>query len=377
MSPDDAVAAHSPARLAERGRLPASGARAIAPFRLDGRAYLAIPQLAYDAPGSPPGMNGGDSDTDLLLLRFDGSGWGPAGALPAPGGEDAEFFTIGGRAFLAVASVRSGAGPYSYTVGSVVHEWNGDRFEPFQRFPTFAAKQWTHFTLEDRHFLALAQGVWLPHTRGETRPSVIYEWDGTRFVELQTIPSKWAYNWHPLELDGGFYLAHADHVDPSVLYRWDGARFVPHQDLIEKCGRAFAHFTAGGSGGTGGTVYLACAAIEQVPSTIQRWDGDRFVAHQTLDGDGGREFAVIEQTDAIYVIRVNFITGGREHPKPDLRSQLYRWEHGRLAVIEEFATFGGTDCAVFEVGGETLVGVSNSLTADIHFATESVLYALV
>src|SRR5580692_9140149 len=170
MSPDDAAATESPARLAERYRVSASGARAIAPFRLDDRAYLAIPQLAYDAPGSPPGMNGGDSDTDLLLLRFDGSSWGPAGALPAPGGEDAEFFTIGGRAFLAVASVRSGAGPYSYTVGSVVHEWNGDRFEPFQRFPTFAAKQWTHFTLEDRHFLALAQGVWLPHTRGETRP---------------------------------------------------------------------------------------------------------------------------------------------------------------------------------------------------------------
>ena len=369
MSPDDAVLTESQARLAERYRLPASGARAIAPFELYGSTYLAIPQLAYDAPGSPAGMNGGDSDTDLLLLRFDGSGWESAGALQAPGGEDAEFFTIGGRAFLAVASIRAGAGPYRYAVGSVVYEWNGDRFEPFQRFPTFAAKQWTHFTVEDRHFLGLAQGVWLPHTRAETRPSVIYEWDGTRFAELQAIPSKWAYNWHPMEIDGAFYLAHADHVDPSVLYRWDGARFVPHQDLIEKCGRAFAHFTAGG------TVYLACAAIEQVDSTIQRWDGERFVPYQALEGGGGREFAVIESADATYVVRVNFITGGREHPKPDLMSQVYRWEHGRLAVTEEFATFGGTDCAVFAVGGETLVGVSNSLTADIHFASESVLYA--
>jgi EPTP domain len=369
MSPDDAAAAESQARLAERCRLPASGARAIEPFELDGRTYLAIPQLAYDSPGSPAGMNGGDSNTDLLLLRYDGSGWESAGTLPAPGGEDAEFFTIGGRAFLAVASIRSGAGPYSYALGSVVYEWSGDRFEPFQRFPTFAAKQWTHFTVEDRHFLALAQGVWLPHTRDETRPSVIYEWDGTRFVELQTIPSKWAYNWHPMEIDGAFYLAHADHVEPSVLYRWNGARFAPHQSLIEKCGRAFAHFTVDG------TVYLACAAIEQVDSTIQRWDGERFVTHQALAGGGGREFAVIERADATYVMRVNFITGGRERPKPDLMSQLYRWENGRLAVIEEFATFGGTDCAVFEVGGETLVGVSNSLTADIHFANESVLYA--
>ena len=370
MSPDHAAATEPSARLAERYRLQASGARAIASFTLEESTYLAIPQLAYDAPGSPAGMNGGDSNTALLLLRFTGSGWESAGALQAPGGEDAEFFTISGRAFLAVASIRSGAGPYSYAVDSIVYEWNGDRFQPFQRFPTFAAKQWTHFMVEDREFLALAQGVWLPHARAETRPSIIYEWDGTRFVELQTIPSKWAYNWHPVEIDGDFYLAHADHVDPSALYRWDGARFVPHQNLIDKCGRAFAHFTADG------TVYLACAAIEQVPSTIQRWDGERFVAHQALDGDGGREFAVIDRADATYVVRVNFITGGRENPKPDLMSQLYRWENGRLAVIEEFATFGGTDCAVFEVGTEALVGVSNSLTADIHFANESVLYAL-
>src|SRR5580700_7485805 len=110
--------------LTEIQRIPTSGARAVAAFTVAGRQVLAIPQLAYDAPGSPAGMNGGDSDTDLLLLRFDGSGWESAGALQAPGGEDAEFFTIGGRAFLAVASIRAGAGPYRYAVGSVVYEWN-------------------------------------------------------------------------------------------------------------------------------------------------------------------------------------------------------------------------------------------------------------
>src|ERR1700722_7577045 len=53
MSPDDGAATESRARLAERYRLPAAGARAIAPFTLDDRTYLAITQLAYDAPGSP------------------------------------------------------------------------------------------------------------------------------------------------------------------------------------------------------------------------------------------------------------------------------------------------------------------------------------
>lgn len=367
-SPADSASTDAPARLTERYRLATSGARTIEPFELDGASYLAIPQLAYDAPGSPSGMNGGDSNTNLLLLRFDGAQWEAAGALPAPGGEDAEFFTIGDRAFLAVASVRSGAGPYEHTVDSVVYEWNGDYFESFQRFPSSGAKQWTHFGIGGRHFLGLAQGVLVPGGDAPW-PSVIYEWDGERFAEFQEIPSRWAYNWHPMELDGGYYLAHADHIEPSVLYRWDGAGFVRHQTLIERSGRAFAHFA------DAGTVYLVCAAIDEDSSTVQRWDGERFVPHQTLPGGGGREVAVIERADATYVVRINFITGGRENPNPSLMSQLYRWDGDQLVVEEEFATSGGTAGAVFQIGEETIVGVSNSLTADIQFATDSVLYA--
>ena len=97
------------AALSEIQRIPTSGARAVATFTVAGRQLLAIPQLARDAPGSPPGMNGGDSDTDLLLLQSAGGRFEPWSALPAPGGEDAEFFTIGGRSFLAVASIRTGS----------------------------------------------------------------------------------------------------------------------------------------------------------------------------------------------------------------------------------------------------------------------------
>ena len=63
-------------------------------------------------------MNGGDSDTDLLLLNRAGGRLEPWATLPAPGGEDAEFFTIGDRSFLAVASIRTGAGPYQFAATS-------------------------------------------------------------------------------------------------------------------------------------------------------------------------------------------------------------------------------------------------------------------
>jgi hypothetical protein len=163
------------AHLAEWCRIPTSGARAVEPFRLDGMGLLAIPQLATDIPGQPAHMNVGDSDTELLLLRQTADGYEPFQTLPVPGGEDAEFFRIDDRAFLATASIRRGHGPYEFSTESTLYSWTGSRFAPFQAFPGFAAKQWRYFTVAGRHFLALAQGVALPGTESVNRPSLIFQ----------------------------------------------------------------------------------------------------------------------------------------------------------------------------------------------------------
>src|SRR3984957_21345398 len=96
-----------PVTLTEVQRIPTSGARAVERVRVADHDLVAIPQLAVDVPGTPPGMNGGDSDTSLLLLDRAEDGLTPWATVPAPGGEDAEFFTIGDRGFLAVACIMS------------------------------------------------------------------------------------------------------------------------------------------------------------------------------------------------------------------------------------------------------------------------------
>jgi hypothetical protein len=355
------------AHLAEWCRIPTSGARAVEPFRLDGMSLLAIPQLATDILGQPAQMNGGDSDTELLLLRQTIDGYEPFQTVPAPGGEDAEFFRIDDRAFLATASIRRGHGPYEFGTESTVYCWTGSRFAPFQAFPGFAAKQWRHFTLAGVHFLALAQGVALPGTESVNRPSQIFRWDGESFQPFQEIPSQWAYNWHAFSLDGTDFLAHADHVMPSRLYRWDGSGFVVHQELAGEYGRAFASFRADG------TDYLLVACLLS-PSRLLRWDGERFVAHAVLDGLGAREFAVLHGRHGLYVLRVNFILGTPASPTTALASQLYQWQDGKLVVVEEFPTFGGTDVAVYADEQGPLVAVSNSLSADVRFATDTLVY---
>jgi EPTP domain-containing protein len=355
------------AHLTEWCRIPTSGARAVEQFSLDGLSLLAIPQLAYDIPDQPPDMNGGNSDTQLLILRLTQSGYEPFQTLFVAGGEDAEFFEIGDKKFLATASIRSGHGPYQFSTDSIVYRWTGLTFEPFQTFPTFAAKQWRYFTIEDHHFLALAQGVAGPETQSQNRASRIFKWNGSAFAPFQDIPSRWAYNWRAFSIDGADFLAHADHLTPSRLYRWDGRHFVVHQDLVNQYGRAFTYFEADGNH------YLLVACIFSPPQ-LMRWDRGRFVSHAELEGLGARELALVRSREALYVVRINFILGSAAAPIPALRSQLYEWRNGGLAVVYEFPTFGGTDVTSYSDDRGTLVAVSNSLSQDVRFATDTVVY---
>jgi hypothetical protein len=352
-------------KLTELQRIPTSGARAVEAFAIDGRQLLAIPQLALDVPGTPAGMNAGDSDTELLILQRQQGGYTPFATLPAPGGEDAEFFTIGARAFLAVACIRTGSGPYEYFTESFIYEWDGAGFELFQSIPTFAAKQWKYWSVGDRHFLGLAQGLAIPYFEGRNRDSIIFEWNGSRFVEFQHTPSHWAYNWHSFELDGEHFLAHADHAGESILYRWNGSQYVAHQSLLENSGRAFAHF---------GT-HLVAAGLSRPPSVL-RWDGSHFVAVGNLEGLGARELHVVEKDGRIYLIRVNFILGTPADPQPSLTSQVYEWHDDGFVVVAEFPTTGGTDAEVIGTDGGIEFVVSNALSAEIRFATETVVYLL-
>jgi hypothetical protein len=268
-----------------------------------------------------------------------------------------------------VASLRSGSGPYRFDVGSEIFAWTNGEFVPFQTVPTFAAKQWKHWRIGDRDFLGLAQGVEAPGVNGHNRESVVYEWDGSCFVEHQRIPSRWAYNWHPFAAADSFFVAHAEHLGPSVLYRWDGQRLVPHQRLIERGGRAFATFERDGR------FYLLAAGLLE-PPVLMCWDGERFQTVQVLEGLGARELALVRLGDELIVVRVNFIAGTPEEPQPLLDSHLYAWSSGRLELVGRFPTCGGTDAAPLSGTDEALLVVANSLTPELRFGTDTVLYSI-
>lgn len=367
--PEIAASTGAPIMI-EHQRLATSGARTAYPFALDGVVRLAVPQLAIDVAGGAAHMNGGDSDSDMLFYRWSEGRFVADGSLPTPGGEDVTSFTIDGRTMLATASVRTGSGPYEYNAHATIYRREGDGWAVLQTIPTFAAKQWYHFSFDGRHFLALAQGVTVPTAAPRhPRESRLFEWRDGRFEEFQMLDGKWGYNFAYFEHAGHRFLAYADHTSPSLIYRWDGAGFVPFQTLGALSGRAFKFFEQDNA------AWLAYAAIDE-GSTLFRWEDGRFVAHQSLGGPGGREFELIRTPDALHLVRMCFIEGSPAAPKTDLVSQLYRWEDGGFVERARFATFGGTDASAFTANDTLYLAVSNSLTPDIRFRQDTIIYRL-
>lgn len=353
-------------------RLPTSAARAVEPFEIAGQTYLAVAQMSKDVPGQPASLNGGSSDTVLPIYQWLDGKFVLHQQLPVPGGEDAEFFSIGERHFLATASLRSGDGPYLMDVYSVVFEWLDGRFEPFQRFASFAAKQWRHFCIKGRHFLALAQGVVLPGVQGShPAESCIFEWNGAQFVAFQTLSasqSAWGYNWQHVEINGQHFLAYADHIAPSHLLRWTGVRFDDFQQFEEKSGRAFCFFEQEQQH------WLVFANLLG-DSFLYRWVDGRFKRHQKLCGPGAREMLWLPEHGG-QLVQTNFLLGSREAPQPMDWSCIYSFQGGQLVQTATFESSGAVDAASFSNAGKRYLVIANSLSQDLRFCIDSVVYQL-
>ncbi len=351
-------------------QLPTSGARSVVPFELDGKTYLAIPELAEDNPGQDPDMNGGNSDIYSKIYQWTKDGFELYQELPCHGGESMNFFKINGQAFLALSNIRTGDYPnYNYNAYSQIYTWDGKKWYPFQQFKTFACKHCYSFEIENRHFLAFAEAVTLP----DQDPSIdtsshIYEWKNGKFELFQSFPSKWGYGWTLIETADQTYLGFADHLGSSILYKWENETFVNAQEFATNGGgRHFLGFHKDGED------YLAFAILTE-DSQIYRRENGVYVPFQTLAGKGGRNFHLLEQADATYLFRTNFITGTKDTPVTALKSQLYKWENGQFEVAEEYMTYGGTETSPFKIGDQVYVAVSNSLNEKVEFNVPSDIY---
>ena len=359
-------------QLSEYQNIQSSGARCVELFEINGETYLALPQLSEDIAGDPPSMNGGNSDVDVLIFKWQNNKFIEYQLISSHGNEHVNFYKLGERYFLAVASIRSGKQPdFKMNIQSKVYEWKDGYFIEFQAIDTFAAKCCQFFNINDQHFLCFSEGVKEPgaDNQGESY-SHLYQWDGSQFEPFQSLPSTWGYEITFFEINNRYFLAIADNLESSTIYEWNGQQFTPFQQIAkEGGGRHFCYFQISGDH------YIAFANLLH-ESVLYKWDGKAFIKIQVLEEAGARSFHVLEKNNKTYLFRTNFITGTREQPIAEMDSVIYQWNNKQFQQVLTYKTYGGTDARTFERAERTFLVVSNSLSKEIRFQTPTKVYEI-
>ncbi len=352
--------------------LQTNGAKGSTILNLQQETYLAIPQFSEDIIGVKSSLDSGDSDVPVLIYKWVNGVFELYQRIPSHGSRNVGSFKIGDRDFIAVSCLRSGTNEdYNIRTYSMVYEWDGKYFIPFQQFLTESAKNCYHFSIKGREFLAIACGEQLDGNEAPdpSSSSPIYEWNGENFEFFQTILSMAGFNWQHTSIEGEDYLLQIDGTIPSMLYKWTDEQFESIQSIDKAGGRHAIFFELENS------LFMAFANLSN-NSNIYQWNGSEFKLFQSLELVGGHSFLFIEKDGKNYLMSACYIGGTRETPITKLQSNLYVWNGSQFEVEEEYTTYGGTGLDSFVADGELMIVQSNSHTEDIQFRQDSFVFKL-
>jgi hypothetical protein len=261
----------------ETQSIPTNGAADWEFFTIGSDTYLAVANS----------YNGSTWSIDSKVYRWNGTVFTETQPILTHNALDWESFTIGSDTYLAVANgYKLGDG---YNTDSKIYRWNGTSFTETQSIPTNSAVDWESFILDGDTYLVVANNY-----TGSTHniDSKIYRWNGTIFVEFQSIPTNGAYDWEFFTIGGNDYLAVANGYESGVgydidskIYRWNGTNFVEFQSIPTFGAHDWEFFTIGSD------TYLALAnerddSTHNIDSKVYRWNGTSFAEFQSIPTSG-------------------------------------------------------------------------------------------
>uniref|UniRef100_A0A8C0JAD0 Thrombospondin type laminin G domain and EAR repeats n=1 Tax=Chelonoidis abingdonii TaxID=106734 RepID=A0A8C0JAD0_CHEAB len=235
------------------------------------------------------------------------------------------YFTIGKKAFLAVANHREGTSPLfflavlgdNHNINSVIYRWNPRTglFEANQTIPTSGAYDWEFFTVGPYSFLVVANTFNGTSTKIDSH---IYIWLGGSFQLFQSILTFGAADWEVFHIGDRIFLAVANShsydsgtVMPNNYYAINSSiyelnitaqMFVKFQDLLTYSALDWEFFSVGED-------YFLVVANSfdgftfSVNSIIYRWQGyEGFVAVHRLPTFGCRDWEAFHTTAGSYLM---------------------------------------------------------------------------
>ena len=268
-------------------------------------------------------------------------------------------FTINNKHYLAVANFRNGA---TYELDSVVYQWNGQRFVAFQNIKTKGASSFNFFkttTDEEKLFLAVT------NYRSDTTKSVnsvIYRWKNNQFEIFQELETEGALESTTFVIDNEIFIAFANFHNSaqSTLFKLSGERFAKLQSFQTNKARGVSSFNIDDE------TFLAFANFINTDSFIYKWNGSRFVLFQSIPvgkATASSPFVMCGQT---YLGMANFVFGGD--------SVVYKFSGTQFIKYQEFPAPGAFDITTFVYKSHTYLVIANYRNQHTKFDINSMVY---
>ncbi|CAE7585032.1 LGI2 [Symbiodinium sp. CCMP2592] len=219
---------------------------------------------------------------------------------------DLEYFEVGGSSYLAVANFKGGE--------SKVCRWEGTQFVEYQTMPlpdhSIGVTDLEDFAIDNVSYVGAAMAQ---------SPSYVFKWNGTALEEFQSIPTvQEARSMKFFDMEGTKYLAIAAHVGGDVaIHRWSGSSFEPWKRLDAKNAVDLSVFYIND------VLYLAVAEHREGPSRIYSWSGSDFEVAQSI------EEVYTHAVHAFVAGGVNFLalaTSGRNN-------RIYAWRGDKFEQV--------------------------------------------
>eukprot|EP01049_Picozoa_sp_SAG25_P003195 SAG25_NODE_181_length_12544_cov_32.416472_2_plen_1608_part_00 len=219
------------------------------------------------------------------------------------------------------------------------------KFVPLQLFgvPRTGGYGLESFNIGDSHYLALANFF--------GNDSVIYTWNGTRFVHFQTLPSHAGHAFRHFQVNGDDYLALANYrtgFAPGDPNGWPaGAWFVPPR---------------------------------QTNSSLWKWSSSegQFVEFQSLETSFANAWTAFSIGGRSYIAVAN--SHSRNGSTGKTNSTVYEYSsasgRGRAAFepVQSIVTYSALDVESFQIDGDTFLAFANSQSASEGFLVNSSIY---
>ena len=263
------------------------------------------------------------------------------------GARSVQHFSIQDEHFLAVANHYDGS---SYNVNSIVYKWEAGQFKEFKPIPTSGAI--------DLHYFADIERKYILVTNYRTGLISIYEWKSGRFNAMkENISLKWPYRCQSFVINNTTYIACGTGLiaDAVSVFKWSD-RFELFQTLSSKFVYGRPH-----SFNANGTLYLAIGNHKNpydTDSLIYRWDGAKFVHHQSIRTHaamGWDSFTTAEGDVFLIVANVRTVGSDGYHVK----SAVYKMTGNKFNLYQQLPTTGAGYVHAFTHKGRQYLAVVN------------------